>query len=271
MLRIPPEGIEFPAPASALVTFPAQLSSAAPSSTASTSPTSHGDWVKSVASVSDACVELQGFACEWGFVFWYHMLLSPDATIDSLSPADPLLPQSFPHSHGLTHLLSFPSLHTLLPSAYKHSSLLGLGVGSTGQNNLSFRLKRKRFVLETLHLGVEGGVGERRTEPPATMKSVAASTTGGGGQPAHVHTDQCSHSHGRASQGVESSEPGRDATPRARFAAMDISVEAPSQEHNDAPISQVVPTTLADEQAPAKKERKKVAFIQHDRPELYEF
>ncbi len=26
-------------------------------------------------------------------------------------------------------------------------------------------MKRKRFVIETVHLGVEGGVGERRTEP----------------------------------------------------------------------------------------------------------
>ena len=34
-----------------------------------------------------------------------------------------------------------------------------------GENNLAFKLKRKRLVVETLHLGVEGGVGERRTEP----------------------------------------------------------------------------------------------------------
>ncbi len=86
---------------------------------------------------------------------------------------DPTLAPLFPHSHGLLTLHSFPKTHSLLPSTLKHSSLLGVSQsastsasqGGAGENNLSFRLKRKQFVLETLHLGVEGGVGERRTEP----------------------------------------------------------------------------------------------------------
>lgn len=31
---------------------------------------------------------------------------------------------------------------------------------------MGFRCSRKRFVIETLHLDVEGGVSERRTAPP---------------------------------------------------------------------------------------------------------
>lgn len=37
--------------------------------------------------------------------------------------------------------------------------------GGGGENNLGFRCTRRRFVIETLHLDVEGGVSERRTAP----------------------------------------------------------------------------------------------------------
>ena len=38
-----------------------------------------------------------------------------------------------------------------------------------GENNLAFKCTRKRFVIETHHLDVEGGVGERRTGPVVKM------------------------------------------------------------------------------------------------------
>lgn len=42
--------------------------------------------------------------------------------------------------------------------------------GGIGENNLAFKVTRKRFVIETFHLDVEGGVGERRTTPaPSTV------------------------------------------------------------------------------------------------------
>lgn len=47
----------------------------------------------------------------------------------------------------------------------------GGGTGGAGglANNLAFRVtRRKGFVVETLHLDVEGGVGERRTAPPSS-------------------------------------------------------------------------------------------------------
>lgn len=35
-----------------------------------------------------------------------------------------------------------------------------------GSNDLAFKLRRKRFAIETFHLPPEGGVVTRRTEPP---------------------------------------------------------------------------------------------------------
>jgi len=39
-------------------------------------------------------------------------------------------------------------------------------------------LKRKRFVVETVHLGIEGGTGERRTEPKPELGSLVGATSG---------------------------------------------------------------------------------------------
>ena len=65
----------------------------------------------------------------------------------------------------------------MLPPTLKSSFLLG-----TGENNLGFRLKRKTFVIETVHLGVEGGVGERRTEPaPEVGRMLAPADQAQGG------------------------------------------------------------------------------------------
>ena len=50
------------------------------------------------------------------------------------------------------------------------------GHGGAGENNLGFRLKRKKFVVETVHLGIEGGTGERRTEPKPELSLVSATT-----------------------------------------------------------------------------------------------
>lgn len=89
---------------------------------------------------------------------------------------DPTLPPLFHPLHGLLSLPSLPRTHHLLPPSYRHSSLLGLagsgGFGGAGENNLGFRLKRKRFVVETVHLGIEGGTGERRTEPKPELGSL---------------------------------------------------------------------------------------------------
>lgn len=79
----------------------------------------------------------------------------------------------FPSQHGLVTIRSLPALHTLIPPSDKFSELRGLSTLSSsaaggGENNLAFKCTRKRFILETLHLDVEGGVNERRTTVPIT-------------------------------------------------------------------------------------------------------
>jgi hypothetical protein len=85
----------------------------------------------------------------------------------------PSLSASFPQYSGLLTIHSTPAPTTLLPPSYRFSELRGLhtggGTGTTtggGENNLAFKCMRKRFVIETLHLDIEGGVSERRTAPP---------------------------------------------------------------------------------------------------------
>jgi hypothetical protein len=194
------------------------------------------------------------------------------------------LVHSFPHSHGLVHLRSFPTLHTLLPATYKHSTLLGLGAGSTGQNNLSFRLKRKRFVLETLHLGIEGGTGERRTEPPKGSHSYTRTHT-------HTHTNETGVERADEMEGMihgiekrathretlhpDSNEPDEDGPgdgavnkTNARFAKLDISIQKDDHDDDvqtDRPVSTFRPGIRSG------KDRKKVGFAQPDQDRSLDF
>ncbi|ORX35273.1 Elongator complex protein 4 [Kockovaella imperatae] len=139
--------------ASVLVAMPADLSRSPPTSArregSDESASSSREWIKQLAWSVDACIELKGFG------------------------DDPTLPPVFHPLHGLLTVHSLPTTHHVLPPSYKHSSLLGLSTststagrgGGAGENNLGFRLGRKRFSVETVHLGIEGGQGERRTEP----------------------------------------------------------------------------------------------------------
>ena len=77
--------------------------------------------------------------------------------------ADPALSATFPSYHGLVTIHTLPAPHTVLPPSDKHSTLRGSGV--SGENNIAFKCTRKRMLFETLHLDIEGGVGERRTTP----------------------------------------------------------------------------------------------------------
>jgi elongator complex protein 4 len=89
---------------------------------------------------------------------------------------DPTLQPIFHPLHGLITLHSFPHSQ-LLPPTIKHSSLLGLSSGGGGsENNLGFRARRKRWGVETVHLGIDGGVGERRTEPAPEVARVVSAT-----------------------------------------------------------------------------------------------
>jgi len=134
-----------------------------------------------------------------------------------------------------------PAPTTLLPPSYRFSELLGLhtggGIGTTtggGENNLAFKCMRKRFVIETLHLDIEGGVSERRTTAPTGVSGVDVTAPS-------ISTVSQTHVH---------------STP---------SVEIITQTQSGITILDEPPLP-----APKKKTRKTVAF-RSDRPELYDY
>ncbi|KAG0004201.1 Elongator subunit elp4 [Entomortierella chlamydospora] len=108
--------------------------------------------------------------------------------------------------HGLFHVHKVPVLNALIPSSTKLSVLLdgaakgsggpsgngASGGSSKGVNNLGFKVRRKRFAIETFHLPPEGGVGQRRTSAESSSStslsdrksgstSSSSSSTGGAG------------------------------------------------------------------------------------------
>lgn len=131
-------------------------------------------------------------------------------------------------------------MNSLVPSSDRHSVLRGLAAsasaaGGVSENNLAFKCTRKRFVIETFHLDVEGGVGDRRTAPSATSMAIQESF------------DTGQHSH----------------HPTLGKAEASVAVEVDSQgrtEEAEQPKTSVVP----------KKPRKRVGF-QVEQPNLYDF
>lgn len=87
--------------------------------------------------------------------------------------AHPELAAQFPRYNGLVHVLRLPTTSSMVPPSTKLSVLRGLatqkggagGAGGAGgmENNLAFRVKRRKFAIETLHLDVGGGSNERQT------------------------------------------------------------------------------------------------------------
>ncbi|OZJ01770.1 hypothetical protein BZG36_05076 [Bifiguratus adelaidae] len=94
--------------------------------------------IRRVEHLCDAVVEVESFAG------------SPEHTSAAYSAT----------YHGLFYVHKLPVLNSLLASSTKLSVL-----SAGGSNNLAFKLRRKKFSIETFHLPPEGGVGERRTAP----------------------------------------------------------------------------------------------------------
>lgn len=190
-----------------LVTFPPHLSS----------PAVVSGWISQIGFSADACITLQGFS------------------------SHPSLSASFPQYSGLLTIHSTPAPTTLLPPSYRFSELRGLhtggGTGTTaggGENNLAFKCMRKRFVIETLHLDIEGGVSERRTIPPTSVSSVDSILP-------PTPTIAQTHVH---------------STPSVEIITQTQSIVTSSDEKPP--------------HAPMNKPKKSVAF-KSDRPELYDF
>ncbi|GBE77878.1 Elongator complex protein 4 [Sparassis latifolia] len=182
----------------------------------------------------------------WGGPGWVQKLswLS-DASIElSAFTANPSLTALFSSHHGLVHIHSLPSPHTLLPPSDKFSTLRGLS--SSGENNLAFKCMRKRFLIETLHLDLEGGVGERRTTPATNAMALETASL-----PSHSHRSHISANVNAAGGG----------------AAVEVQLE--DVQHSTA-VSLVGSTEIEHVVASVKKAKKKVAFTS-DRPDLYDF
>ncbi|CAG8759994.1 398_t:CDS:2, partial [Acaulospora morrowiae] len=91
-------------------------------------------FIRRIEHMSDSVIELESFA-------------------GSPSAANSVYSATY---HGLFHVYKLPTINSLLSSSAKLSILSG-----GGGNNLGFKLRRKKFSIETFHLPPEGGVGER--------------------------------------------------------------------------------------------------------------
>lgn len=211
------------------------------SSSYSSYRSSSATWLASLPGLTDATLLLEGFG------------------------TDPTLLQAYHPLHGFLKPVLLPSLGSLLAPSYRKSELLGL---QAGENNLGFRLKRKRFVVETVHLGIEGGSNERRTGP-IEKKVVATEELGPGDA-------------GDAGEAAPQISGGID-TPRPKAGAEEAEGVAAVEGVTPAPVP--VGSALAK----PKKKKASVRFgddevvdgpkhsyaprveIRHDKPELYEF
>ncbi|KAG9128009.1 hypothetical protein FRC07_006369 [Ceratobasidium sp. 392] len=170
-------------------------------------------WLGKLSHLSDGCVTFAGFG------------------------DDPTAPLSFPTHHGLVKISTSPSPGTLRAASISRSVLRGMnssGPHGGGENNLAFRCTRKRLVIETMHLGAEGGVGARQTAPPPD----AAIQLGSSSAP---------HSHPASSELTASAHVG---------IALDNVPDVPVEERQDGSKS-------------TKKPRRVV--FQSDKPEIYDF
>lgn len=122
-------------------------------------------WLNKLSWLFDASVTIAGFSGERTEPVYILRLANNFST----SRADASLSLTFPSHHGSVRVHGLPAPHSLIPASDRSSTLRGIssvsGWTGGGENNLAFKCTRKRFVIETHHLDVEGGVGERRTTP----------------------------------------------------------------------------------------------------------
>ncbi|KAF8271354.1 Elongator complex protein 4 [Lactarius quietus] len=118
-------------------------------------------WLNKLSWLFDASITLAGFSGERTEPVYTFRLANNFST----SRADPSLSLTFPSHHGSVRVHGLPAPLSLTSASDRSSTLRGMSSVSGGENNLAFKCTRKRFVIETHHLDVEGGVGERRTTP----------------------------------------------------------------------------------------------------------
>ncbi|KAJ6604373.1 PAXNEB-domain-containing protein [Mycena vulgaris] len=104
---------------------------------------------------------------------WYQKVgwVSDGAITMAAFTANPGLATAFPGHHGLVRIHTLPAPQSLVAASDRFSTLRGAIAGG-GENNLGFKCTRKRLVFETLHLDIDGGVGERRTSVPTSTTTM---------------------------------------------------------------------------------------------------
>ena len=165
--------------------------------------------------------------------------------------ADPSTSALYPSHHGLLKIHRLPCVQTLVPASDRFSSLRGLSTPSTSissggasENNLAFKCTRKRFVIETFHLDIEGGVGERRTTPATTNTASERSQV----EHTHHHTNELQDS----------------------VVAIEVETNRGLKKVNNTEAGKVHIAPAEDKTAIKKKPKKRVGF-QIERPDLYDF
>ncbi|KAL5495200.1 ELP4 [Sanghuangporus weigelae] len=187
-------------------------------------------WTEKLAWVSDACIGLNSFS------------------------ADPATSALFPSHHGLLKIYRLPCVQTLVPASDRFSNLRGLSAptssissGGIGENNLAFKCTRKRFVIETFHLDIDGGVSERRTTPAVSSIAIQEGDTG--------KVSSCDHSH---------HDPGRE--PRVL-----IEREIRARIGGESEIPKLPEEISQIQKSDIKKKAKKRVGFQVDRPDIFDF
>ncbi|KAJ2740582.1 Elongator subunit elp4 [Coemansia sp. BCRC 34301] len=120
--------------------------------------------VRRIEHLCDAVIELESFE---------GSSVTPPNTVARQIKNEAMASQEY---HGFLHIHKLPRLNSLTASMGR-LSILQTGGGSA--NNLAFRLRRKKFSIETYHLPIEGGVTERRV--PAKEEPKTSRLPGGAG------------------------------------------------------------------------------------------
>ncbi|GMK59842.1 hypothetical protein CspeluHIS016_0900590 [Cutaneotrichosporon spelunceum] len=165
--------------------------------------------------------------------------------------------RAFTPLHGLLIPHTLPTTHHLLAPGVRHSTLLGVRDG--GEQNLGFRLKRKRFVVESVHLGIEGGTSERRTAPvenAVAVEGVERVERVESTQPEGV--DKVENKAPVQAGKPEAEKKEKKQRARVRFGDDEVAVSIDKHEGH-------AHHTHTHSHGPKKVE------IRHDRPDLYEF
>lgn len=213
--------------------------------------------------------------------------------------AMPGLLDIFPDFMGAVRVYKTPSIGTLTNPSLRASILRGMGAGASlesgsneggaggGENNLAFKIKRKRIAIETLHLDTDGGVNERRTTPHPFSTSHSAGMTSAEAETAGAkHSDRSLSSRSTVpasvSASISSSAEGRAnerqaASPQVRSQPPSPSPSQPQpqpQPQSQQPATRSGPrlfTGLGDLRQRGLHVAKDASFPSVGRPQDYEF